>query len=617
MCVCTCGGGLDEDDVVGFLGCLWEANGQRPQPVVVWGIRCLQATRTIMPRIKRISQITRVKKATQDVMPTCVLCNVSLLNEGRVCAPLGVLGDRCCESCSVSAVLPARKVAIEEKKKSVIADNLHIGKRMCRQYGMFQYDDDFPLSKSSRHSSELESDDKYIESESATDACSAGIEFELPAVLHGLTAAKCAVKPPYSQTRPDNLKIDILIGFDNTCSMQGSGRVGLMTTIKNFPALCTGMLKRAKIDDAVDAQRVRMSTCVHMFKFGQRATQFDGHAEFVPFTDDALSACCDSVTKNMHFDEQETNIELAVQYASEKAHVRFLETRDDDAHENTTRVICIVLLTDGSINAGNKCAKEIVANADARVFDSCRGKQLSFYAIGLGESTNPQFLTSFVRSGFWKHVENPHYPSSAFDITIGTVLASVCVYEVSINVQIERGGILIADERTTTVKDFGLATRDSYRARILDVFIPSAAIPGDVLVVNTQFANGEVMQSRIAVGTNEGATAIEGRNMSEGLFAEAREIEHALDKFKTSIKNRQNTQQLAETLIKTNEGSAVVQAQLQRYAEILDNSLSCTSSVGTMEFVTQSSFRGPLYQPTRAAITPSRWAIESSVSQLY
>ena len=572
--------------------------------------------------VKSIDVLSSPRVKKEDDMTVCVLCKTSFVGHGHVCAPLGASGDRCCELCSDALVLPAR-ASSGDHKRSFSAEALHIGKRMRMdaQVSLFQSvkndDDDahLQLRQVAQQSA------AYIPSEAAADVCAPGIEFEFPVVLPGITSAKCAVKPPCARTRPDDLVIDIYIGFDNTLSMLGSGQVGLCTTLQNFPSLVTNMFKTCKNDDAVDVACVRASTYVHMFKFGERATAFDGQSEFVPFTDEALHTCCEVAAKNMQFDEGATNIELAVQYVSTKAHERFMNTRVADEDEGKTRVACVVLLTDGSVNAGSRCAQQIIADADDSVSDSCRGQRLAFYAIGLGESTTPQFLTSFARGGFWKHVIDPHYPSSAFDITIGAVLASVGVYAVSIRTDVERNGEVLADKSTLTTKNFGLMTTESCRARMLNVSIPSAALPGDVLVVNTRFGglHGESFQSRIAIGTNENTygTPIKGATMSEGLFAEAQDIEHALENLKTSITNGDNLQNATDLLIESNAGSAAVQAQLQRYSEILDNSLSCTSTVGTMAFVSPLSFGGGLFQPSLSMPTPSRWMVESSISQLY
>jgi len=545
-------------------------------------------------------------KKKDTLMPRCSLCTKDVAGKNYVCAPLGMSGDRCCERCSVTMVLPAREAA--DLKRSSPTEDLHIGKRMCKQFDWFEsltndevYDDDLELSRS--QPSQCIDSDAYIASEAAADASLPGIEFEFPMVLPGLSAANCAVKPPCSRTRPGDLVIDVYIGFDNTYSMRGSGQSGLCTTVKNLPALVVEMFKKSKIDDDVDVANVRASTCVHMFKFGERATAFDDQPMFAPFTDDALRTSCEAVIKGMKFNDGETNIELAVQYASEKARERFISTRDVDEAEGKTRVACVVLLTDGSVNAGSRSAQNIIAGADARLSDSCRGQRLAFYAIGIGESTSPQFLTSFARGGFWKHVVDSYYPSSAFDTTIGAVLASVGVYSVSIRTDVERNGEVLADKSTITTKNFGLMTVESCRARILKVSIPPAALPGDVLVVNTRFwgLDGESFQSRIAVGTAENVPIVEA-NMSEGLFSEAQEIEYALEKLKTSIKNGHNLQDTTDSMVQSNAGSAAVQAQLQRYSEILDNSLSCTSSVGTMW--------------PQSLIVPSRWMVESSLSQL-
>jgi hypothetical protein len=578
-----------------------------------------------MTIIKRHRLKSRVKKEDTS-MPVCKLCSSSYFGRGNVCAPLGDAGDRCCDQCNTALVIPARvtETRCEKRPPSTSEEDLHIKKRFrsnpwtCNEDDD-DCDDDEPLLSAASAVTGRVDDGLYVSSEQATDECAPGIEFERPAVLHGLSVAKCAVKPPCPTTRPEDMPVDVYVGFDNTYSMRGDGSVGLGTVLKNFPKLVKQMFYKASGLEEEDIDRARTSTSLHMFTFGERARPIDGVPDFVSFTDQDLHSSCSVAVKQMGFDEGETNVESAIEYVSGKAHSRFLSTRESDEAAGKRRVACVVLITDGSVNSGERSARKLIADADARLSDSCRGNPLAFYAIGLGESTNPSFLTSFTRGGFWKHVTNPHDPVGAFDTTVGTILSSVGVYDVTLQVSVERDGELLKEEQTSTTKTFGLMTRGSCRARIVDVRIPPGAIPGDVLEVVTTFGGtAEPIRSRIPVGTSSMASGVTSHlkiaNMSDGLFAEAREIEQALEKLKESVVSGKDFHDASDSLVKTSHGSRAVQSQVLRYTDILENSLLCPSSAGTMAFVPPSVGGGA--PPAVYRSTPSRWMVESSFSQL-
>ena len=554
-------------------------------------------------------------------MPVCKLCGSSYLGRGNVCAPLGDSGDMCCDQCNTTLVIPARVAGARYEKRSFSADqDLHIKKRFRSNPRACNNDDncdDYELLSAAATVAGRVEEGMYVASEQAVDECPPGIEFELPAILHGLSVAKCAVKPPCPKTRAEYMAVDVYLGFDNTYSMRGDGGVGLRTVLKNFPNLVNQMFYKASSLEEEDVDRARTSTSLHMFTFGERARPIDDVADFVRFTDQDLHTSCAVASKQMDFDEHETNIESAIEYVSDKAHRRFLSTRESDGAAGTRRVACVVLVTDGSINSGERSARKLIADADAHLSDSCRGNPLAFYAIGLGESTNPSFMTSFSRGGFWKHVTNPHDPVGAFDTTVGTILSSVGVYEVTIKVRVERDGELLEEEQTSTTKSFGLMTRESCRARIVDVPIPLRAIPGDVLDVVTTFVGMvEPIHSRVPVGTSSMtsgiASSLGDANMSDGLFTEAQEIERALEKLKESITSGQNFHHASDSLVKASHGSRAVLSQVRRYTDILENSLSCPSSVGTMAFVPPGVGAPAVYRSE-----PSQWMVESSFSQLY
>lgn len=575
--------------------------------------------------LKRHQLKSRVKKDDARIMPVCKLCRSSYFGRGNVCAPLGNTGDKCCDKCNIALVTPARVAGAQCEKRppsTAEEEDLHIKKRFrsnpwkCNE-GDDSDEDEPLLSAAAAGVAGAVDEDLYVASEQALDECAPGIQFELPAVLHGLSVAKCAVKPPCPTTRPENVTVDVYVGFDNTFSMRGDGSVGLNTVLKNFPKLVKQMFYKSGGLEEEDVDRARTSTSLHMFTFGERARPIDGVSEYVSFTDEDLNASCAVASKQMDFGDHETNVESAIDYVTGKAHHRFLSTREADEAAGKRRVACVVLVTDGSVNAGEQSARKLIADADARLSDSCRGTPLAFYAIGLGNSTNPSFLTSLSRGGFWKHVTSPHDPVAAFDTTFGTILSSVGVYEVAIQVRVERDGEVLEEQQTSATKNFGLMTRESCRARILDVPIPPGAIPGDVLDLVTTFGGAaEPIRSRIRVGTPSStpgiASPLADANLSDGLFAEALEIQQALEKLKESVRGGQDFHHASDNLVRTSGGSRAVQSQVLRYTNILENSLLCPSSAATMSFVAPSLGAPP---PVHRS-APSRWMVESSFSQL-
>ena len=123
---------------------------------------------------------------------------------------------------------------------------------------------------------------------------------------------------------------------------------------------------------------------------------------------------------------------------------------------------------------------------------------MSVFAVGLGGCTDPKFLTKLCRGGFWKHVSNAYYPSEAFEVAFGTILASVDLYTVKMKVSVEREGVQIEDSEVEYKKYIGLLTKDSCRARKLQMPVPVQATPGDELVIKTSFGvDGEATESRI------------------------------------------------------------------------------------------------------------------------
>ena len=550
------------------------------------------------------SQTGSVQK---DSMPVCALCEIPYLGRGNVCAPLGVAGDRCCYECNLSRVIPARMDSAERKRQPDAGD-LHVRKRKKREeHDGFSDDDGEDCDGGCCASQESQVSD-YVASERAADECAPGIDFEFPAVVHGLSSVKCAVKPPCSDTRNPLFYEDIYIGCDVTLSMKPDGQRGLLTVLANLPGMVKNHFFKSNVSEesAENERNARNNTHVHLFQFGDTARPFTDQPDFVSFNDDDLQATKERVLPQLEAcNDRSTNISDAVLYASKKAKERFLSTQTTDEAAGIVRVGCVLLLTDGNANVGEPKAARIVNDADGVVSDCCRGHRLAFYAIGLGEGTNPFFLSELVRGGFWYHVASPHDPSGAFDATIGTMLSAVGVYSVTVKVTIERDGSLLTQQSTQSSANYGLTTVESCRARILDVAVPPGAIPGDVLVVDTTFGGPtqESFRSRIAVETSMADVrkemALTSANLSVGLYTEAEDVARALEKLRASVSSGENLGDTSDGLVRSSAGSSAVQRHVRYFTYQLEKTFTFGSLANTMDYV-----------PTM----PSQWVVSSSGS---
>jgi hypothetical protein len=500
-----------------------------------------------------------------------------------------------------------------ERKRHPGVGDLHVRKRTKREKPSDHSDDDGDDGDDGnddgcRASQESQVSD-YVASERAADECAPGIDFEMPAVLHGLSSVKCAVKPPCSDTRNPGLHLDLWLGFDVTLSMKPDGQTGLRTVLANLPDMVKNHFFKTDVSEegAENELNARNNTHVHLFQFGDTARPFTGQPDFVSFNDDDLQATKERVLPQLEAcNDRSTNISDAVLYASKKAKERFLSTQTTDEAAGIVRVGCVLLLTDGNATAGELNASRIVADADGVVSDCCRGHRLAVYAIGLGEGTNPYFLSELVRGGFWYHVASPHDPSGAFNATIGTMLSAVGVYSVTVKATIERDGSLLTQESTQSSANYGLTTVESCRARILNVAVPPGAIPGDVLVVDTTFGGPtqESFRSRIAVEARMvdvcKKMALTSANLSVGLYTEAQDVARALEKLHTSFSSGENLGDTSDGLVRSSAGSSAVQRHVRYFTDQLEKTLTFGSSANTMDYV-----------PT----IPSPWVVSSSGSQ--
>ena len=311
-------------------------------------------------------------------MPICALCKTAFFGRGNVTLPLGEPGERCCDACNASKVIPARLAATSKRAASDVDD----------------LDDHIQVSKRARENAVhpyLESvTPKLVPAEAPVEECAPGIEFKTSFVAPGHTTAEVAFKPPSITKRTGKVVFDIMVGLDDTSSMNGAawvtsrgGAVGLRTVLDDFAMFLEHELKKLTMLDDADLAlerkaAVRATTNIKMFKFDERASGFDAFEQggfdapcfeqFEPlYAMKDIENMCKAVVKQMQFKGQRTNIDAAVQYAAEEFRRRFdAKFASDDADE-VVRIPCLVLLTDGSVTQGDNIAVSILNRADAVV----------------------------------------------------------------------------------------------------------------------------------------------------------------------------------------------------------------------------------------------------------
>jgi hypothetical protein len=490
---------------------------------------------------------------------------------------LGKAGDRCCDKCNATVVVPERFASVSKRPSDDTDGKEPVSKRV-----KLDDNDDGEEDRAffcSRETNKTVNDD--IKEEDCS-TCEPGIEAEFSTVPHGLKRMFVAVKPPCASERIAGLEIDVLVACDGTASMRGDGARGLRSTLKNFDILVQKSLKAAYPEASEETLgRVRASTNLHLFRFDQSAEAFEGYEGFVSFAENDLREVCNDVSKKMTFDGICTNIHAATKYAREMAKQRFLDKKIEDTANGTKRLVCFVLLTDGAANNGVCNTNTILTEFDSELSDVFPHAKTSIFAVGLGEATERFFLTSLCRGGYWKHVKDAYDPSEAFEVAFGTILSCVDTYNVSMKLTVEREGTLLEETQCVSEKYIGMMNAASCRARIMQVPIPREAVPGDVVVMETTFGlGGQPMTSRVCVGIDpsQGATSgisgnVEGSNMVDGLYAEASDIEHAMCELKRRISNGETIDQISNGFEKVGNTSYAVRSHMNRYCKILGNSL--------------------------------------------
>lgn len=559
-------------------------------------------------------------------MPICALCRTAFFGRGNVTLPLGEPGDRCCDDCNTNSVVPARlAVAAKRASKDIddLDNHLHVTKRARADR---ETDDGKFLGYGATPEVGLAPVD-LVPSETPVEACVPGIAFKQTSVPSGATFAEIALKPPLPATRSRRVVIDILVGLDDSASMSSAaafcahrgGGVGLRAVLDDFETFLGHELKKLTLLDDPTLARERIdavcaTTNLKMFRFADGSHAFEDFEQRgggdAPCFQKFESLCsmkdiqeqCHAAAKQMTFRGQRTNFEAAVQYAAEQFRERFEAEAAADVSANTIRVPCLVLLTDGSVSQGDSNAASILSRADAVVADVPTARPLSVFAIGLGEQTDPKFLSELCRGGFWAHAANPRTPINAFSITFGHILSALCDNSVEVDVGIVRDdAVPPRSASSVTVKSFGVLTADSHRGHACWVSIPPGSQAGDKLVVTTRFASdpSQTFESGILVGKGidepqpyrllpRTTGFADARNASDvvddaprptgtsvGLAHEVAEVDAAIERIKRDVLNGIETlSSTFDSLVKTCGGSEVVRHQIARSTRILSQTLT-------------------------------------------
>ena len=255
----------------------------------------------------------------------------------------------------------------------------------------------------------------------ANDECPEGIDAIVESSINERIKERVlslVVKPP--STAPSRLAMDIYVGIDCTRSMRGNGEIGVATCLKNFKHLLAPYLNNLS------------DVCVHFFTFAETATACTDDLE--PLDSVIEKDVAASIASALTFDGNLTNLECAVEYATACARRRLAAREASDLASGTRRTACLILLTDGAVTSGCHDAETIRQNLLSSLSDSM-SHRMPIYALGLGCSTSPTFLSKLCRDGFWAHAHDPRDPTQAFKVTFGHVLSIYGIFDVEIDVE--------------------------------------------------------------------------------------------------------------------------------------------------------------------------------------
>lgn len=456
--------------------------------------------------------------------------------EGNACAPLGVVGDRCCDDCDVSRVAVARANVLERDAKRF--------RNATAQSAVAA-----PIA-----------DDDDDDTAPAPDLV---IQAGFTTLSVDSTDLAIAVAP----TRPATPSIlpprDLVVLLDVTFSMEGAGILGLRTIMLNLDKLITQLLDKEGIaPQRHDAYRRSLNVLFLWFGYTTEPFEHDNRHLVGDDDDDTLeslftSASTESLTAEVErvygalkCSQNRTNIDGAVSYACDALRDRFDRYRDADRANGVVRTGSILLVTDGSPNLGEHRAELIVSRhvGASRVtpdsipsgmagngpFDDSPFQQpVSVFAIGLGASMEASFLTALTQdTGFWCFAVDPVDPTTAFAKTFGVVVTSIAPKTVKVECVVHRGDAVILDTATTTHCNMGLIAD----TKPLDPFVVHGVLPRDLEV-------GDVLRCTVSVpgaGYCEVVDVLVGDaavpvGAASGLFVRTDEVERSMRELRTLL----------------------------------------------------------------------------------
>ena len=420
------------------------------------------------------------------------------------------------------------------------------------------YHIDYNMTKRQRVEDNVNEDNEIAFEEEEDDSSAPGVEAEFDVVTIDSDMLRLAVKPP---TTPQNIVLDILIGCDATGSMCGDGEHGMQSMLSNFDLHVDNSLKSSA-----------ENTNIHFFQFGETAKNFGSEIGGFFSIEDSKSVA-KSIAKEMKFDDCFTNFEDATDYAALVAKKRALDNASDDLKKGVHRIFAILLFTDGSVNYGLRDASGIIENANSTIAEST-STPFSIFAVGLGGSTNPRFLSRYCQTGFWKHVSDVTKPALAFEQTLGRILSTINTYNVRVEMKIERGGQQLVEEAVHS-KHFGLVTQETCRARIVELPIPKNLKLQDKITITTNVGFGNEFVTTVKVGTESKAST-----ESSGLLEEAFDIEKAVDNLKNQMMSTNTSKEFYNT---GSSGSYAVRSFMRSHQDLVQSTHG--SSVGTVSYI--------------------------------
>ena len=491
----------------------------------------------------------------------CALCNCAYDGHGNACAPLGTADDHCCDDCNVSRVIPARMSTIQrDAKRCRNAAALRPASATQTPHNSGD-DDDYDDDKDD------DSAQKRVGKRKKSEPVPEPIPE--PVLQAGLTALSVdstdlalAVAPALVATPPVLPPRDLVVLLDVTYSMERDGITGLKTIMINLDKLITQLLNQEGIAPERHGA-YRSSLNILFLWFGSVAGPFEGnlaHAQeetedstletlFTSASSDSLVAEVGRIEKDLACSQGYTNIEAAISYACDALADRFDRYRDADRANGVLLTGSILLVTDGSPNIGEYRAETIVHRhvglsrvtpdstpsgmaGNGPTPDHPFRQPVSVFAIGLGNSMAPEFLTALTQdTGFWCFVSDPTDPTTAFKKTFGVVLTSVAPKVVKIECVAHRGDDVIVDTRTTTHYNLGLVPN----TKPLEPFLVHGVLPHGLAV-------GDVVRCTVTVpGLEYSATAeIPVRDAAvnvggPGLFVRTEEVERSMRELRKAL----------------------------------------------------------------------------------